>query len=380
MKLIIFLTLTYGNKRDSKRLGFEHLKKNNFKVEQWNLGPWLLPNYAQNYIPYDKIDNLSYDVKDKSYFNKIAKKIDKETYLFDPWNCYSFFEVQNILSRKKFRYCSMITNNCLVYDTIAKFKLKLFLFLKNKKKPKISNYSTANTKKYLNYFMYAGKESKYTKKFYLNENTKKIRVNSHDYDNFITIKYQKKPIINSDYSVFIDEAFPNHPDLNLYKDKTQCEPEVYYRELNNFFDLYEKKTNNKIIIAGHPRINYDSFKKSNFGNREIITHKTDLLIKFANDILVHTSQAHCYAIIYNKRLIWLDSVNYNYMTRLLIQSRSRYLKSNIVKISDLKMKIKLKSISNLHYQKYFKNYIKEDKSITDKTVWEIFTDNIANEY
>ena len=59
MKLIIFLTLTYGNERDSKRLGFEHLKKNNFVIEQCNLGPWLLPNYASNYVPIDKIDNFS---------------------------------------------------------------------------------------------------------------------------------------------------------------------------------------------------------------------------------------------------------------------------------------------------------------------------------
>ena len=36
MKLIIFLTLTYGNQRDNKRLGFDILNKHNFIIEQWN--------------------------------------------------------------------------------------------------------------------------------------------------------------------------------------------------------------------------------------------------------------------------------------------------------------------------------------------------------
>ena len=68
MKLIIFLTLTYGNERDSKRLGFEHLKKNNYVIEQCNLGPWLLPNYASNYVPIDKIDNFSKDIFNAEQF------------------------------------------------------------------------------------------------------------------------------------------------------------------------------------------------------------------------------------------------------------------------------------------------------------------------
>ena len=130
----------------------------------------------------------------------------------------------------------------------------------------------------------------------------------------------------------------------LYENKKQCDPDIYYKELNNFFNKYEHETRNKIIIAGHPRIKYDELHKSNFNNREILTGKTNLLVKFSHDVIVHTSQAHCYAIIYNKRLIWLDSNNYNNNTRQLIQSRSRCLNSSIINISKHKINLNLKPL------------------------------------
>ena len=101
MKLIIFLTLTYGNQRDSKRLGFDILNKHNFIIEQWNLGPWLLPNYANNYVPIDKIKNFSKDIINSEQFSEYSKKINIDTYIFDPWNCYGFSQVSDILSKKK---------------------------------------------------------------------------------------------------------------------------------------------------------------------------------------------------------------------------------------------------------------------------------------
>ena len=380
MKLIIFLTLTYGNKRDSKRLGFEHLKKNNFIIEQCNLGPWLLPNYASNYVPFDKINNFSKDINNSKQFLEYVEKITLNTFVFDPWNCYGFSQVEDILSKKKFIYCSMITNNHLTYDTISRIKLKIFsTFTLDQKKFKITNYNKSNKLRHLDYFLYAGKKSIKNSKFVIGQNTKKIKVNSHDYDNYLESVNINKSLYNFKYSIFIDEAFPNHPDLLLFKNKKQCDPDIYYKELNNFFNKYEQITKNKIIIAGHPRIYYDKSYRNYFSNREIVIGKTNLLIKFSQDVIVHTSQAHCYAIIYNKRIIWIDSNNYNRNTRLLIQSRSRYLNSSIINISKYNLKFNIKPISKIKYKKYYNEYIREDQSIPNKSVWEIFTDNINNE-
>ena len=67
--------------------------------------------------------------------------------------------------------------------------------------------------------MYAGKKALKSRKFLVNQNTKKIKVNSHDYDNYLDTLHITKPIYNYKYSIFIDEAFPNHPDLLLYENK-----------------------------------------------------------------------------------------------------------------------------------------------------------------
>tara|TARA_B100000242_G_C42914470_1_gene423981 strand:- start:27 stop:854 length:828 start_codon:yes stop_codon:yes gene_type:complete len=274
----------------------------------------------------------------------------------------------------------MITNNHLTYDTLSRIKLKIFsIFTSAQKKLKITNYNKSNKIRNLDYFLYAGKKSIKNSKFFINQNTKKIKVNSHDYDNYLETFNNNQSLYNFKYSIFIDEAFPNHPDLLLFKNKKQCDPDIYYKQLNNFFNKYEEITKNKIIIAGHPRINYDKSYRNYFNNREIINGKTNLLIKFSEDVIVHTSQAHCYAIIYNKRIIWIDSNNYNSNTRLLIQSRSRYLNSSIINISKYNFKLNIKPISKTKYKKYYNDYIKEDKSIPNKSVWEIFTDNINNE-
>ena len=113
-----------------------------------------MPNYANNYVPIDKIKNFSKDIINSEQFSEYSKKINIDTYIFDPWNCYGFSQVSDILSKKKFIYCSMITNNHHTYDKLSRIKIKFFsLFKINQNKIKITHYNKSKNQKFRLFFV-----------------------------------------------------------------------------------------------------------------------------------------------------------------------------------------------------------------------------------
>lgn len=131
-----------------------------------------------------------------------------------------------------------------------------------------------------------------------------IDVNTIDYDKFL-IEKQKKEKCKDDYVVFLDQYFPYHPDTVFFNIKT-VEPTRYYRELNDFFDRFEKNTCLKIIVAAHPKaVLYNT--ENPFNGRKIVFYKANETVKDAAIVLTHNSTAICFPVCYKKKLILLTS-------------------------------------------------------------------------
>jgi hypothetical protein len=130
-----------------------------------------------------------------------------------------------------------------------------------------------------------------------------IEINVRDYDDtLINRSINKKDSTHSNYYLFLDGYLPYHPDnapLGLI-----IQPELYFNSMNRFFSLIEKKHGVEIIIAPHPKAEYETIGNK-FGGRKIIKKSTRKLIEYCDLVLLHESSALSYAICYQKEMWFL---------------------------------------------------------------------------
>jgi hypothetical protein len=195
-------------------------------------------------------------------------------------------------------------------------------------------------------------------------------INSIDYDDYLRFdKLEKKPIIKNDYIVFIDQNLPFHLDFIRNNEKPYVTATNYYNSLNKFFDLIEDKIGKEVIVALHPNSkNTHKFKKRAF------IGKTINLIKFSSSVLLHSSTAVTYAIIYNKPICMIE-------TDEIINSKMH--KFNLLMANTLKLPLfnidKSKEFQFLigDYQNYKNQYISKNNT---KLSMEIILRNINDSF
>jgi len=131
-----------------------------------------------------------------------------------------------------------------------------------------------------------------------------ININTVDFDRIIHIKGQE-PLIKNRYAVFVDEYVPYHPDAIIVNMETPP-AEVYYREINIFFDLLEKQYELDVVIAAHPKaLKYH--EENPFNKRKIIFSKTPELIKDAQFMMTHYSTCVGIATLFKVPMVFLAS-------------------------------------------------------------------------
>lgn len=106
--------------------------------------------------------------------------------------------------------------------------------------------------------------------------------------------------------VFIDQYLPFHPDRLYHESDNQLAPYTYYSSLCNFFEIVEKNMRTRIIIAAHPKSDYDS-KPDYFCGRDIIKGNTANLIKESSFVIAHASTSINFALLYFKPLIFITT-------------------------------------------------------------------------
>ncbi|RTY90312.1 hypothetical protein EKL32_21230 [Flavobacterium sp. GSN2] len=145
------------------------------------------------------------------------------------------------------------------------------------------------------------------------QKAKIIEVNTVDYDQFLL--HKELPCLHEEeYIVFLDQYLPYHPDASFLKIKT-VEPELYFKEVNGFFDRLELATGKKVIIAAHPKA--ERYKDFNpFNKRQIYFNQSHDLVREASLVLTHVSTAVCFPICYKKKIVLLVS---DYLNEVLPQ-------------------------------------------------------------
>jgi hypothetical protein len=154
-----------------------------------------------------------------------------------------------------------------------------------------------------------------------NHALKVVPVNYFDYDHYVKEKADgEQRLVADPYAVFLDINLPYHSDLE-FCGRPQIEPARYYRSLNRFFGLLELEYGIKVVIAAHPRADYDT---TTFEGRQTLRLVTAKLVKDAEFVLSHTSTAMSYAVLNAKPLmfIYTDAMAVAYQRSFMREMRT----------------------------------------------------------
>lgn len=133
-----------------------------------------------------------------------------------------------------------------------------------------------------------------------------LKINHPDYESYRDIKGY--PVVLGKYMVFIDTFFPYHPDFKyLHDNDLSYLSSSYFNSLNTFFEYLEFTYNMPMVIAAHPKAEYTN----EFGDRQIIKYETLNLIRFAETVFIHASNAISYIVLANKPFVFISNDAYS---------------------------------------------------------------------
>lgn len=107
-----------------------------------------------------------------------------------------------------------------------------------------------------------------------------------------------------DYWLFLDIYLPYH--LDNFRANLEINPDKYYRSVNRFFDFIEKKFNTSVVIAAHPKSEYERIGNK-FDGRTIIKGNTGFLVRNCKVVLNNESAALNFALGYRKGIFFITT-------------------------------------------------------------------------
>jgi hypothetical protein len=100
-------------------------------------------------------------------------------------------------------------------------------------------------------------------------------------------------------AVFLDQNIGYHPDTLEHGFNVGVNPETVYPLLRRWFDLVEENTGLRVVIAAHPRANYDNLPGI-FGDREIRHGGTAKLVQASSLVMTFYSTAANLGVLFDK--------------------------------------------------------------------------------
>lgn len=323
---IIFFVETPFTERDEKRFGIKELSQLGFQVEVYQLEDIF---HKQKYLDSRQGNQKEY-IKYFSTINELKNELQriKKRFLVILLTGY-YLELLKFFKKQCIDYALYCTNRIptpqeVLNDSIyIKMKQKLFeegfvslsksigrtlkksLEVLKRKTPLSPTYVIAGGSRSIEHL---------TKEIL--DSAKIIWAHSLDFDLFLQSKqssFQLSPYLDvygnlveqknfDNHIVFLDEYSPYHPDNDFFKIPHADKKETYYPRLESFFHYLEKKYNTKVVIAAHPRSEYQS--KEHFKSFIIIKDRTLDLIKNCRFALIHSSTSINFINLFEKDAVF----------------------------------------------------------------------------
>jgi|GEM_PF-1165088 len=208
-----------------------------------------------------------------------------------------------------------------------------------------------------------------------------VPVHSFDYDSsmlFLRGLGNKLPE-NDDICVFLDEAATHHSDFAILGIEPAA-AEFYFVAMNRFFDFVEKNTGLKVVIAAHPRSEYESMSDV-FGGRAVIKDKTLELVARSKLVVVHMSTSLSYAVLFKKPVISvkIPGMRVDGGQNLMVETMGEAIGSKPIDLDKDELTSSLLQCEyNLEkYSEYKKRYVKT-VGADELPAWEIVAKTVKN--
>ncbi len=388
IKRIIFFNYYPFNLRDYKRFGMELLQQNGFKVEVWDISSILIPNPHHD---YGHIDDFNYQghriFTDKVNLISALATLKNDdfivmTILYNLEVLWLYREVSRIAAK----YASFIAN-AWPWPNFGKKQFSVFFYFE-----KLRNFFSDTKQKILkNIFgkipfwllgvkptallLAGGEITPLRWKQPSDRNTETLWIHASDYDLYLQEK--KSDIDKSDTVVFLDEYFPFHPDFAYSGMKSPISAEKYYPLLNKVFDNIEKELGVKVIIAAHPRSQYEKHLDY-FQGRQCIRDNTPSLIRDSRFVLAHYGAGLSFANLFNKPVLFLTYWEFEICIHgSFIKESAKWFGKKPISIDkdyNINWEYEL-NIDKDQYSKYKQVYIKTKQS-QDLPFWQIVANRV----
>ncbi len=308
---IIYLIDYPFSQRDYDRYGVGLLKNNEFKVEVWDLTPFLRPKIFANKIAIDQVKHE----EDKLFLDQDSalaaiRQLGSDCFIvcLIPY-CLDSYAVYQAISRKHLPYAVFIGNTTPSISNSVRKESAIGKALRKIRRIKL-NYMGERLFPYLPYkllgidpvtYILAGGEKSNSSSYPVAAKSEIMWLHALDYD--IYLKSKDMPARGgSRTAVFLDEYMPFHPDYIYAGIAPHATAEDYYKALCQFFDRVEENLKVKIIIAAHPHSEYEKHPDY-FNGRTIIKRQTAELVREAELVIAHSSTSINFAVLFNKPLI-----------------------------------------------------------------------------
>lgn len=363
LKKIIVIDHEPFSERKMDHYYSKEFEKDNIIFEYWQVNNIL--NYSKNvhYNYNDKNINVVKFRSFKDFLSSVENQNAKNTlFIIEIWSNFQTRKLFWKLANKNFKWVrinyylnpDLILENKKIINTsivsiknfISKFKNFFFRF-----------YYFINKNIFTPHILFVTGEDKSLVDF----RTKIISLDFFDVIEF----YQNKDedaLLDYEYIVFIDGMILEHPDYCRNSDvEFLHDRQTFFKKLNTFFSEIEKEMGLPVVIACHPKSNYDC----EFEHRLLIKDKTCNLVSNATLVLTHGSLSIDFALLSKKPIIYVnyksffDNIPYlKYLSNRIINACS-YIGSDYYDLEKFNFhnlnleidEVKYKNFLDLYYRK-----------------------------
>lgn len=307
---IIFLRQDRYSKYDHDRMGFDFFQKRGFSVEFWDCSEIFLPEIQEekNLLESDSFSGLRCFEKRNSLFNSISRLTSQDSLILGiGYNIKTWSVLRHIADTKALLGMQRLGNLPVPIEessfqgrlekiirrpsVVANFLLQKIPLVKLGLRP-------------LDFIVQGGAATLLAPVAHLKgKRTKILNAHSFDYDRYL-LSLSNKVVDVAENVVFLDDGGPFHRDQYIFNTPFPCSAEEYFSNLNSFFRVVEKKFNCSVLVASHPRVQYNKIGNP-FEGRRIVEGETHNLVKNSKFVLSTCSSSVNFPIIHKKPIVFL---------------------------------------------------------------------------
>jgi hypothetical protein len=314
IRKIVFLVQSHFCKRDFERFGVQMLLDNGFEVEVWDFASILNKELVKKYASPDFVNWPGHRTfSDKREALKKIKAMDKSTFaiLHLPYRPqqYPFFRA---ISASAARYAIYNANafppDPKKDDGLSKLRSEIKQPL-SKIQKKLIDYIFIRTPfnwlgvRPADLFLAGGEGTlRYTGP--VDKSTEALWMHTMDYD--VYLKERSADFTERPIAVFLDGYIPFHPDEVAQGVPPLLSADRYYPMVNRFLRFVEDRLGLEVIIAAHPRSDYETHPDY-FERRKCVKGQTFKLVRECRLVMAHASTALTFTNLFYKPLVLLTS-------------------------------------------------------------------------